>query len=118
MPYARTFDPRDEWEQISSPAPALDGTDPGRNKVCAHMFHYINKADLGRWLQTHSEPKSSWLCSVHKKSMGSWLPVLFLGTLGPINITYNMGTTLWDISLDPDPKKIKSFLTMNSCDGF
>lgn len=69
MPYGLTFDPGAEWEQISSPATALDGTDPGRNKTCARMFHYINKADLGRWLQTHSEPKSSWLGLVHKKSM-------------------------------------------------
>lgn len=117
VPYAHTFDPGVEREQRSSPATALDRTDPGRNKTCAHMFHHINKADSGRWLQTHSEPKSNWLCSVHEKSRGSWLPVLFPGTQGPIWITYNMGTSLWDVFLDPDPEKIKSLLTMTSCDG-
>jgi hypothetical protein len=29
-----------------------------------------------------------------------------------------MGITLWDVSLDSDPEKIKSLLTITSCDGF
>lgn len=71
VPYAHTLDPGAEWEEKSSPATALDRTDLECNKTCAHMFHYVNKADLGGLLQTHSEPKSSWLYLVHKSQCDS-----------------------------------------------
>lgn len=71
VPYAHTLHPGAEWEEKSSPATALDRTDLECNKTCAHMFHYVNKADLGGLLQTHSEPKSSWLYLVHKSQCDS-----------------------------------------------